>query len=152
MTTPEDIRRANAGSREQIRALTQLDPEVLGVELDADWTGSALLAHVAFWDRLLVARWALATGRGEALPVSFGRDLTDLVNGALLPEWRTLPAPTALELAIGSAEEVDATIAALAPDRIAAALDANQPRLVDRSQHRIEHLAALEASLGGATG
>jgi hypothetical protein len=150
MTTPEEIHRANAASREQLLALTQLDPVVLGVELDADWTASALLAHIAFWDRLLVARWALATDRGEALPVSFGRDLTDLVNGALLPEWRAMTPATALELAIGSAEAVDTAVAALDPARIAAAIDANQPRLADRSQHRIEHLAAIESALGSS--
>jgi hypothetical protein len=149
MTTPDDVLRANTMSLEQIRALSQLTPDVLDVAIDADWTGSALLAHIAFWDRLLVARWALSTDRGETLPVSFGRDLTDLINGALLPEWRALPAATALELAIGSAAAIDAVVAGLDPDRIAAALDANQPRLVDRSQHRIEHLAALEDSLNG---
>jgi hypothetical protein len=151
VTTPADIQRVNAESRQQIRALAQLAPEMLGVVLDPDWTGTALLAHVAFWDRLLVARWALATERGQALPVSFGRDLTDLVNGALLPEWRAMAPATALDLAIAAAEAIDRAIAALDPARIAAALDANQPRLVDRSQHRIEHMAAVEAALGNPT-
>lgn len=149
MTTPDDVQRANTESREQIRALAQLAPDVLGVAVDADWTGTALLAHVAFWDRLLVARWALATERGDVLPVSFARDLTDLVNGALLPEWRAMAPATALDLAIESAQAIDAAIAALEPDRIAAAIDANQPRLVDRSQHRIEHLAAIDGTLAG---
>ena len=148
MTTPGDIQRANAESLEQIRALAHVAPDVLGTALDDDWTGSALLAHIAFWDRLLVSRWALATERGDTIPVSLSDDLADLVNGALLPEWRALAPATALELALVSAEAIDAAVGALGPDRIAAALDADQPRLVDRSRHRIEHLAAIEGAAG----
>jgi len=148
VTSAADIARLNADSRDRIRALGDRPPDDLAAAIDTDWTGSALLAHVGFWDRLVAARWAVATERGELLPVSFGHDFTDLVNGALLPEWRALPAGTALELAIGSAEAADAAIAALEPERIAAALEANQPRLVDRSQHRVEHLAAIEGARG----
>ena len=148
MTTPADVQRANAESMARIRALAQLVPDRLGIALDDDWSGSALLAHVAFWDRLVAARWDLATRRGDTLPVSIGDDLADLLNGALLPQWRALPPATALELALAAAEAVDTAIAALEPARIAAALDANVPRLVDRSRHRIEHLAAIEAAVG----
>ena len=114
--------------------------------VDTDWTVAALLAHLAFWDRFLLARWRFASGLGEIMPRGLPGDLTDLINDAQLPEWRTVPTRTAIELALAAAEAADAYLADLDPARVQAVLDADLPRLVDRSRHRNDHLDAIEGA------
>ena len=48
----------NADSRQRLADLaTRLGADDLGVAIDATWTVGALLGHMAFWDRLVEARW-----------------------------------------------------------------------------------------------
>ena len=147
-----DTHELNWISRERLRQIGEHTDDELRRVVDEDWTASALIGHLGFWDRFTLGRWKLAVERGEDLPEgvwTIWPDLTDLINGAQLPEWRALPPRTAVNLAIEAAEAIDAYLSQLDQTRIEAARDVG-PRLVDRSKHRNQHLDAIEASLAQA--
>jgi hypothetical protein len=117
-------------------------------EVMPGWTIGALLAHVAFWDRLVIERWTRAIADGDTIPVSLSDDLSDLINDASLAQWSAMPGPLAGREAIAAAEAVDSYVEGLEEARVAAAEQAGLARLIDRSRHRAEHLDAIEAALG----
>ena len=138
MPTPFDD--ANNASRARLEAF------VRGLS-DADLRGPApyggtvagLLAHLAFWDRrvtVLLQRWA-AEGVGDA-PVD-----ADMINDALAPLLAALPPRAAAELCLAAAAEADAAVAALSPEMIAAIAASGVFMRLDRSLHRLGHLAAM---------
>lgn len=116
------------------------------------WTVGQVLGHLAFWDRFLAARWnaALEAGPGEQ-PSVFPHELADLINEGLPPTWQAF-ASAAPEAAIAetlaAAEAIDSLIAGLPEAAPVEAVLAERPALLDRSLHRLEHIAALEAALG----
>jgi uncharacterized damage-inducible protein DinB len=121
---------------------------------EGSWTVGQTLGHLAFWDRFLAARWraALTAGPGEQ-PSVFSHELADLINGGLPPTWQAF-ASAAPDAAIAetrdAAETVDGLIAGLPDATPVEAILAERPALLDRSIHRLEHIAALEAALAGA--
>src|SRR5215831_19474293 len=127
----------NRASRERLaRDLDSLAPEDHGREIDGGWTVGALLAHLAFWDRMVAGRWALASRTGSSTPFDLADETTDLVNDANLAAWRALPADRVSALVLEAADAVDAAVAALPDASIDAVLAEGRPRLVDRSRHR----------------
>lgn len=115
----------NLASRRRLEAtLDRLSADDLDHEIDGEWTAGALLAHLAFWDRLVVGRWRLA--------------------GA----WRSIDPARLRELVLSAADEIDEFVEDLSEASIDAAVAAGRPRLVDRSFHRNEHLDAIDAALG----
>jgi uncharacterized damage-inducible protein DinB len=139
----------NAASRERLRTtLERLSADALDREVDDDWTVGALLAHVAFWDRLVAGRWRLAQRRGAAAPPDLHDDVADLVNDAALSAWRSIDAAHLERLVLSAADDVDRLIEDLPAASIEAAKAAGRPRLVDRSAHRTEHLDAIDTALG----
>jgi hypothetical protein len=140
---------ANDEQRERLAEIVQrLTAEDYAREVMPDWSVGALLAHVAFWDRLVIERWTQAIADGATVPVSLSDVLTDLINGASLAQWSAMPGPLAGREAIAAAEAVDAYVEGLEEARITAAEEAGLGRLIDRSRHRVEHLDAIEAVLG----
>jgi hypothetical protein len=131
---------------ETIGRLTAADYEL---EVMPGWTVGALLAHLAFWDRLVVERWTRAIADDDTIPVSLSDVLTDLINGASVAQWLAMPGPLGGREAIAAAEAVDAYIEGLEAARVAAAEAAGLGRLVDRSRHRAEHLDMIDAVLNG---
>lgn len=115
------------------------------VRVDADWSVSALLGHVAFWDRFHAARWQAAIAAGLALPAAMPDPHP--INDALFRLLWRLPARAAAEAALEAATAANAIVAALPDASVEAARAAGMPRLIDRSLHRDEHLAAIEAAL-----
>ena len=137
--------RANARASAELRGLVEtLSAEDLVIDAGGGWTVAVLLGHLAFCDRWQVARWDGATAAGLALPTEVSDNVADLANAALEPTWRALPGETAAVLAVEAAAEIDALVAAL-PD---AAVAAGRPRLVDRSLHRLEHVAQIRRAIG----
>jgi hypothetical protein len=133
----------NDASRRRLRALVaRLGEAELGRPMGEHWTVATALAHLAWWDRYAQATaetW-LRTGQpprtGEAHEV----------NEAALADWRALPVRVAAQSALDAAEEVDRRVAAL-PAALLATIAAERPRLLERSRHRDEHLAEIEAAL-----
>ena len=139
------------GNDEQRERLVQivgrLTSDDLAREVMPRWTIGALLAHLAFWDRLVVERWTQAIAADAIIPVSLSDVLTDLINGASLAQWLAMPGPLAAREAVAAAEAVDAYVEGLEQARISVAEGAGLGRLVDRSLHRAEHLDMIEAAL-----
>jgi len=137
--------RANDESRARLRALVErLDRAELTQSPMQGWSVSALLAHLAFWDRFNVHRWRsrLAGTQLPALDV-----LDDLINEAALPGWNALPPEVAARDVLASAEEGDAFVAALTPEITLRWLAEGRPRSLYRSEHRREHLDDIDRAL-----
>jgi hypothetical protein len=138
----------NDEQREQLAALVdRLTAGDYALEVMPGWTIATLLAHLAFWDRLVIERWTQAIAADTTIPVSLSHVLTDLINGASLAQWSAMPGPLAGREAVAAAEAVDAYVEGLEQARIAAAEAAGLGRLVDRSLHRAEHIDMIEAAL-----
>jgi hypothetical protein len=137
---------ANKRSRDRLVALVKdLDEGALQQKVDEEWTVAAALAHVAFWDQMCLARWdAYRVGSSlEGVP----REIIELINAANLPAWRALPGGTAVDLVIHAMDDLDHRIARLpeAAERDAAA--SGFLYMLDRTRHRNEHAAQIEAIL-----
>jgi hypothetical protein len=109
--------------------------------LPGGWTASAVFAHLAFWDRLVIARWDRYDREGviDDLPDA----AIDLVNDAALPLWLALSGGAAVVQAIDAAIHVCERIASLSPAAVAAALQTDRLWMVDRTYHWSPHLDAL---------
>jgi hypothetical protein len=139
---------ANEEQRERLKATVErLTADDYAREVMPAWTVGALLAHVAFWDRLVIERWTRAIADDETIPVSLSDVLTDLINGASLAQWLAMPGPLAGREAVAAADAVDQYVEGLEAARVAAAEAAGLGRLIDRSRHRIEHLDMIDAAL-----
>ena len=139
----------NDASRQRLAArLDDLTANELLTPLGDGWTVGGLLAHLAFWDRLVLERWGLAAREGRTTPIDVEDELVDLVNNAGMPAWLAVNGARLPSLALEAAAEVDDAVAALSDESVAALADEGRPRLVDRSRHRTLHLDAIEAALG----
>jgi hypothetical protein len=135
----------NRAARERLESVI----ERLGgrdVVLDDDWTAAALLAHIAFWDRLATARLERHLREGE--PPVFATDaVTDLTNDAALRQWKDTPPLVAGRQAREAAAQIDRLIEGLPADKLDGLKALGRSFLIDRSQHRKEHLDQIERGL-----
>jgi hypothetical protein len=113
-----------------------------------DWSIGVLLAHLAFWDRMVIARWDRSAAEGTPSPDDLPDFVADLVNEALVPTWRSLTSTETATLVLDAAADVDVLVAALPDTSIDAAVEAGRERLLDRSLHRRDHLVQIRAILG----
>jgi hypothetical protein len=139
--------RNDAARRQLVDLTTRLGADDLALEVDDTWTVGALLAHLAFWDRLVEARWQLAAREGRPTPIDVAEELPDLINGSLIPTWRIVDPRRLAALVVTAAEDVDGLIAGLPAASVDGVLEEGRPRLLDRSRHRAEHVAMIEARL-----
>ena len=138
----------NESSRRRLVDLaSRLGADEHALEIDDTWTVGALLGHLAFWDRLVEARWKFAQASGTATPIGLEDELVDIINDAAIPAWRIVDPRRLGALVVTAAEDVDALIAAIAAESVDAVLAEGRPRLLDRSRHRELHLATIEARL-----
>jgi hypothetical protein len=140
---------ANARERERLRGLVErLDEDALLRPVNPHWTVAAVLGHVAFWDGRALAL-AGKLERGEPFtPSDDEPEDVDWVNDATRPLIHAVPPLELARLALSIAQETDARVAALPPERMAPA-DATSPLNALRATHRGEHLDEIESALGG---
>jgi hypothetical protein len=125
--------------------LNRLTSEDLSRTLEAGWTISVVLAHLAFWDRrghLLLDGWR----RGLVPPLTPSW-YSDTLNDTLLPEWQALPPTETVRLAIEAAEAIDATIRTLEDGIVEEILRRDEGWRVNRWRHRREHIEQIERAL-----
>jgi hypothetical protein len=135
----------NRTTRERLMAVI----ERLGgraIAMDGGWTASALLAHLAFWDRLAETRLSKFLRDGET-PVTAVPALTELTNGAGMRQWTDTPPTVAAAQARDAAEAIDQLVERLSADKLSALMAFDRPLLYDRSGHRSEHLDQIEEAL-----
>ncbi len=138
---------SNRAQTERLRKLVgRLDAAMLAVWLPNGWTVAVALAHIAFWDRqrlCLMRRWAAGNW------CNGGYD-GDLFNEVLLPFLETIPPDRAAEIALKSAEEVDAFLLTVSDEVVDMALARPDRPNLDRGSHREGHLDQIEEALAGA--
>ena len=116
------------------------------VALDDGWTAAALLAHLAFWDRVGAAR--IEKYLRDRAPMEFASDaLTEYINAAGLVQWSRTPLRLAAADAVDAAAAIDRRLEGLSPEELAALRALGRPLLLDRSPHRDDHLGRIERAL-----
>ena len=135
---------SNRVQTERLRKLVgRLDAEMLAVRLPNGWTVAVALAHITFWDRqrlCLMRRWAAGNW------CNGGYD-GELFNEVLLPFLETIPPDRAAEMAVKTAEEVDAFLLTVPDEIVGAALERPDRPNLDRGSHREGHLDQIEEAL-----
>jgi hypothetical protein len=141
----------NAAGLARLRALAaRCTDDELQRPIEGGWTVAALLAHLAFWDQFVLARWKWAEREGLHVPQALDSAYQDLVNDAGMSLWLACPPREALRQALAAADAVDHYIAGLDDEVAAGLLASGRAPLVDRSWHRDPHLAEIERALGDA--
>jgi hypothetical protein len=140
---PRDARR-DSRERERLESLVnRLSDSDLARPLSDGWTVSAVLAHLAFWDRravVLIERW-----QREGVTVS-STDAHE-INDAMKEQWLALPPRVAAQLAIDAARAADAAVERV-DDTVARDMEAKAAGVsAQRADHRAEHLDQIEAVL-----
>jgi hypothetical protein len=135
----------NRESRERLAAVI----ERLGVRtvvLPDGWTAAAVLAHLAFWDRVAAGRIEKFLRHGK--PLEFFNDVFfEYINEAGLPQWTRTPLPFAAADATEAALASDGFIEGLSAEDVSALLAAGPRRMLYRFPHRDEHLDQIERAL-----
>jgi hypothetical protein len=116
------------------------------VTLSDGWTAAGLLAHLAFWDRLAAARLEKHLREGQP-PIFATDDVTDLTNAAGMRQWHETPVGVAGTQAREAAAEIDRLIETLPADKLDGLKALGRSFLIDRSNHRKEHLDQIERGL-----
>jgi hypothetical protein len=146
MNTIDEIITDNSRENAHLRKLVEyLSEEGLRLPLEAGWTVSAVLAHLAFWDQravTLIGKWK-EEGVGPS-PID-----TDVVNEATRSLCLAIPPRQAAELAVALADEVDKAIAGLVPEMVEAIRTKGTTVKLRRADHRRAHLGEIEKAVEG---
>jgi len=109
------------------------------------WTVAGVLGHIAYWDvRVLVLSEKI--DRGEPWAPGDAEPDGDWLNDTTRPLIHAIAPRTAAQFALKIAEQTDARVAQLPPDRFYPR-DPTSPISPARSEHRREHLDEIEAAL-----
>jgi hypothetical protein len=128
----------NALERARIKKLADsLSDAELNLPLSAGWNITVALAHLAFWDQravIITRKW-----KKEGVKALPAMDF-DSINDALVPLSLAIPARTAANLALASAEAIDSELEN-APDSLIEAIAAlGEPTRLNRAKHRKMHI------------
>jgi hypothetical protein len=135
----------NRASTDRIRALAaRLSDEEVQQRVGEHWTVAIALAHLAFWDRR-VMQILDETERDGKLSL-FEIDI--LANDISLPLWAAIPPRTAAQIAIDTADALDARLAGFPADLVEEIYAYNK-RWIVRAFHRNDHLDEVDAALRG---
>ena len=137
----------NDRERERMRALVdRLSEEDLTRPVNEYWTVAGVLGHIAFWDARILA---LSEKLKKGIPFSPSDndpEDVDWINDASRPLIHAVPPTSLARLAMDIAEQTDAKVATLPPDRLWP-MDPESPIYASRAAHRGEHLDDVEAAL-----
>ncbi len=144
MDTFAEIINDNARENAHLRKFVEsLSDENLRLPLEAGWSVSAVLAHLAFWDQrviTLIGKWE-KEGVGPS-PID-----TDVVNDVTRRLCLAIPPCDAAGLAVECADEVDKLIAGLTPGMVEAIQAKGTSVKLRRADHRRSHLGEIEKEL-----
>jgi hypothetical protein len=139
----------NTRERERLRSLVErLSDDELLLPVNEYWTVAAVFGHIAFWDARILSL-ADKLERGVPFePSDTEPEDVDWINDASRPLIHAIAPREAARLALRIAEETDARVATLPPERLWPR-DPESPLYAVRASHRGEHLDEVEAALGG---
>lgn len=136
----------NQAERARLQAVVaRLTDADMARAMSAQWTVGVGLMHLAFWDRLSLAKfeeWE-RIGTVQSLPA---QGIADGINQAMLPWWQTVAPAHIRHEVIAAAEAVDRKAETL-PAPIVEAILAVRPRMLTRALHRRQHLDQIERAL-----
>jgi hypothetical protein len=137
----------NTRERERMRSIVERSSEDdLSAPVNEHWTVAGVLGHIAFWDARMLAL-ADKLERGEPFsPSDTEPEDVDWINDASRPLIHAIPPLETARLALQIAEDTDARVATLPPDRLWPR-DPDSPLYAVRASHRGEHLDDIEAAL-----
>ena len=145
MTLDQSYLSENAAEYEHLKSLvSRVTDKELGCPLEAGWTVSAVLAHLAFWDQralVLLDKWG-KEGIGPS-PID-----ADVVNEVTRPLCLAIPPRAAAELAVSSAQQIDQAIERMSTEMAAQVESIGQTVRLNRAHHRRDHLSQIEKALG----
>ncbi|WP_423224635.1 DinB family protein [Candidatus Amarolinea aalborgensis] len=143
MTLDRSFVERNRASTDRIRALAaRLSDVEMQHPVGEHWTVAIALAHLAFWDRRVLYVLDM-TERDGAL---FIPQIDIFVNDLSLPLWAAIPPRAAAQIAIETAEALDARLESY-PAALLEEIHAYNQRWVVRALHRNEHLDEVDAAL-----
>jgi hypothetical protein len=140
-----DVNARNRATRERLAGVIARLGE-RDAKIDDEWTAAALLAHLAFWDRLSATRIEKYLRDGEA-PAPAAAAILDYTNGGGMRQWKDTPLRVAALQAKDAAAAFDKLVETLPSDKFAYLKGLGRPFLIDRSEHRKEHLDQIERAL-----
>ena len=143
MTLDRSFVERNRASTDRIRTLAaRLTDAEMQHPVGKHWTVAIALAHLAFWDR----RVLYVLDRTERDGTLFIPEIDIFVNDLSLPLWAAIPPGAAAQIAIETAETLDARLQSYSPALLEEINGYNQ-RWVVRALHRNEHLDEVDAAL-----
>jgi hypothetical protein len=132
----------NRAATVRIRALARLTDEQLQHPVGEHWTIAIALAHLAFWDRRVLYVLDMTQSAGKLV----APEIDILANDLSLPLWAAIPPRAAVQIAVETAEALDARLETY-PPALLEELHTYYERWVERALHRGEHLDEIEAAL-----
>src|SRR4051812_41244403 len=109
-----DHNEQNEAARKRVLALVEgLSDEQLHRPLGNGWSISAMLGHLAFWERVHIGRLRSAVSAGAGAPAPMPDGLADIINNGELAAWAHLPGRSALALFDAASADANAYIATL---------------------------------------
>jgi hypothetical protein len=143
MTIDQPFVELNRASTQRISALaTQLTEAELQQRVGEHWTVAIALAHLAFWDRRVLA--VLDKTESEGKLAVFEVDVA--VNDLSLPLWAAIPPQAAARLAVETAQVLDQRLERFPLGLLETLYNYNK-RWVIRALHRNGHLDEIDAAL-----
>jgi hypothetical protein len=144
MNSIPEIIQENRRGYEALRAgVAGLSAADLRVRMEAGWTVSAVLAHLAFWDLraiTLIHRWSEGGVGDSAID-------TDVINETTRRLCLTIEPEAAAALALTVAQEIDQLIESLSPEMVTAMQERGKTVRLNRAEHRRTHLAEIEKAV-----
>lgn len=147
MTDRSFIHENDTARRELSELIAGLDDRSLARPIGSGWTVSTALCHLVFWDQralFLVREWQ-ATGQIETPQPP--HQSVESINHAVNTLGRAVPGKAAAELALSSAEAVDACVAGLSDEVVDRLISGGFDRYLKRHLHRREHLRRIRKAL-----
>ena len=143
MTLNRSFIERNRASTNRIRELaTRLSDADLQQPVGEDWTVAIALAHLAFWDRRVLALLDMTERAGSVV----SPEIDIVVNDISLPLLAAIPPREAARIAIETATALDSRLEEF-PPALLAEIYAYNERWVERGLHRGEHLDEVDAAL-----
>jgi hypothetical protein len=137
------IAKNDAGRKNLVAFARGLSAEDLRHPMEAGWTVSVVLAHVAFWDLralTLIQKWQ--TEAVAPSPID-----SDVVNEATRRLCLAIEGQAAVELACSAAESVDRAIAQLSHEMVKSIQTTTTNVRLERAAHRRLHIAEIQQAL-----
>ena len=143
----QNIFQANRRATKRLTALTaEISERDLMQSLPNGWPVFVALAHIAFWDRRVIH--ILETSKDGKWNVP---PLDVQLNDILAPILRAIPPKDAAALAVQTAGTLDRMLEECSVESLDALQNLN-PRFVNRSLHRNNHLDSMESILKKSKG